>query len=95
MVEQQNEDDATTGTPPNGDQLIKIKEVILLVEMFGEQLENMIKREEDDDDEDEPFVYEQPIPCPIGTYCREGASTSITFVGDYATPQPCYDGFFW
>ena len=37
---------------------------------------------------------EQPIPCPIGFFCREGVSSAEYREGDYSTPQPCSDGFF-
>ncbi len=39
-------------------------------------------------------IAEQPIPCPIGYFCREGVSSADHREGDYSTPQPCSDGFF-
>ena len=77
----------------------KIREAILLIEQYGEQLESMMRPLEggsgEEENSDETLMYEMPVPCPVGTYCREGVSTPITIVGDYSTPQPCYDGFFW
>ena len=37
---------------------------------------------------------EQPIPCPLGTFCKEGVTTDVYVVDDYTTPQPCHDGYF-
>jgi len=37
---------------------------------------------------------EQPIPCPLGTFCKEGVSTDEHVVDDYTTPQPCWEGSF-
>ena len=87
----------------NGLQLHKIQEAIAIVEAFGDQLNELLALEEaaalglgdDDESGDGGFKYEQPIPCPLGTYCREGVSTPVTVIGDYSTPQPCFDGFFW
>jgi hypothetical protein len=39
-------------------------------------------------------IAEQPIPCPLGYFCREGVSSAEYREGDYTTPQPCSDGFF-
>ncbi|GFH60968.1 hypothetical protein CTEN210_17444 [Chaetoceros tenuissimus] len=37
---------------------------------------------------------EQPIVCSIGFYCLEGVSSPFSRVGDFSTPQPCFDGYF-
>ena len=40
------------------------------------------------------LTAEQPIPCDIGFYCREGVATTTSILGNFSTPQRCYDGFF-
>jgi len=37
---------------------------------------------------------EQPFPCQLGYFCREGVSSATHIEGDYTTPQPCFDGYF-
>ena len=37
---------------------------------------------------------QQPFPCPVGFFCREGVSSIEHREGDYTTPQPCFDGYF-
>jgi hypothetical protein len=37
---------------------------------------------------------EQPFPCPLGYFCREGVSSATHRLGDYTTPQPCFGGYF-
>ena len=40
------------------------------------------------------LAAEQPIPCEIGSYCREGVASPKSVTGNYLTPQPCYNGYF-
>ena len=40
------------------------------------------------------LTAEQPFPCPIGFYCREGVATNVSTLNNFSTPQLCYDGFF-
>jgi hypothetical protein len=35
-----------------------------------------------------------PFPCPIGHYCKQGASSHIPIPSNFSTPQRCYDGYF-
>ena len=35
-----------------------------------------------------------PFPCPIGTYCRAGASSPVSIPSNFSTPQRCFDGHF-
>jgi hypothetical protein len=35
-----------------------------------------------------------PFPCPIGHYCKQGASSPIPIPSNFSTPQRCYDGYF-
>ena len=35
-----------------------------------------------------------PFPCPIGHYCKQGASSPIPIPANFSTPQRCYDGYF-
>lgn len=37
---------------------------------------------------------EQPIPCDVGYYCRNGVGSPISIISNFITPQKCYDGFF-
>ena len=37
---------------------------------------------------------EQPYPCPVGYYCKEGVSSVEHREDDYTTPQKCFDGYF-
>ena len=39
-------------------------------------------------------LAEAPFPCPIGHYCRSGATSQIPIPKNFSTPQRCYDGFF-
>lgn len=43
---------------------------------------------------DEYVKAEQPFPCPIGFFCRNGVSSAEHREEDYTTPQPCFDGYF-
>jgi hypothetical protein len=45
-------------------------------------------------DPHEIVVAEQPIPCNIGYYCREGVASPLPIESNFSTPQPCFDGFF-
>jgi hypothetical protein len=40
------------------------------------------------------FTAEAPYPCPLGHYCRTGATTQIPIPKNFSTPQRCFDGFF-
>ena len=42
----------------------------------------------------ESLLAEQPFPCPIGHFCREGVMSDLPVVGNFSHPQPCYDGYF-
>lgn len=39
-------------------------------------------------------LAEAPIPCPIGHYCKAGATTQIPMPKNFSSPQRCFDGFF-
>ena len=88
--------------PVVNEELIKIREAIDLVERFGWALDDFLEHEDHhqppllDDLKSSSSIssFEQPMPCPLGTYCREGVVSPISVLGDYMTPQPCYDGFF-
>lgn len=43
---------------------------------------------------DENVKAEQPFPCSIGLFCTDGVSSAEHREADYATPQPCFDGYF-
>lgn len=42
----------------------------------------------------EAVLAESPFPCPIGHYCRSGATSQISIPKNFSTPQRCFDGFF-
>jgi len=43
---------------------------------------------------DENVKAEQPLPCPIGFFCKDGVSSAEHRDADYTTPQPCFGGYF-
>ena len=44
--------------------------------------------------DNETLLAEMPFPCPIGTYCRTGATHNDTVQRNFSRPQKCLDGFF-
>ncbi|KAF0687226.1 Aste57867_20988 [Aphanomyces stellatus] len=40
------------------------------------------------------LLPERPFVCPLGMYCRSGASTSVPLPKNFSSPQPCFPGFF-
>jgi hypothetical protein len=44
--------------------------------------------------DNETLLAEVPFPCPIGTYCRTGATHNDTVQRNFSRPQRCLDGFF-
>ncbi|CAM9097538.1 unnamed protein product, partial [Hapterophycus canaliculatus] len=40
------------------------------------------------------ILAEQPLPCPIGFYCRQGVASETPVPKNFSTPQRCFNGFF-
>eukprot|EP00966_Prymnesium_polylepis_P113661 2627798-Prymnesium_polylepis.1 len=38
-------------------------------------------------------TLERPIECPENTWCTAGASSNVSILGNFSTPQPCITGF--